>query len=183
MEALAIDPVIARSCSSALALILLHGAWHKLRDLALFEASVELYRLLPQALLTPFARSFPLLELLAAVGLLFEATRGAGALLALAVLGCATLAVAINVARGHTGIDCGCGGADGATRLSTALVLRNLGLIALLAVGAQTGSARVAVWMDYLTVVAATLMLIALYAAGNQLLANHPRLSQLRQGS
>ncbi|ATE58620.1 MauE/DoxX family redox-associated membrane protein [Thauera sinica] len=183
MDALALDPVLARACGAALAVILLLGAWQKLRDVAVFEASVELYRLLPEALVPAFARVFPVLEAIAGTALLFDGTRAAGLAVGALVLGAATLAVAINVARGRTGIDCGCGGAEGHTRLSWALVVRNAVLLALLGAGAQAGAERSLVWIDYLSVAGGTLMLLALHAAANQLLANHPHLAQMRNGS
>lgn len=183
MDALAMDPVLARACGAALAVILIVGAWQKLRDMAVFEASVELYRLLPERMVAPFARLFPVLEAASGVALLFELSRGAGLALGLLVLGSATTAVAINVARGHTEIDCGCGGAEGHTRLSWLLVVRNAVLLALLVAGAQQGSDRGLVWIDYLSVAGGTLMLLTLYAAANQLLANHPHLAQMRSGS
>ncbi len=34
MDALALDPVLARACGAAIAVVLLTGAWQKLRDLA-----------------------------------------------------------------------------------------------------------------------------------------------------
>lgn len=183
MDALVIDPVLARACGAALAVILIVGAWQKLRDLAVFEASVELYRLLPETLVPLFARLFPVLEAMAGVALLFDASRSLGLALGLLVLGAATLGVAINVSRGHTEIDCGCGGAEGHTRLSWALVARNLVLLGLLVAGAQFGSERALVWIDYLSVAGGTLMLLTLYAAANQLIANHPHLAQMRSGS
>lgn len=183
MDALVIDPVLARACGAALAVILIVGAWQKLRDMAVFEASVELYRLLPETLVPVFARLFPVLEAMAGVALLFDVSRGFGLVLGLLVLGCATAGVAINVARGHTEIDCGCGGAEGHTRLSWLLVVRNTVLIVLLVAGAQTGSDRGLVWIDYLSVAGGTLMLLTLYEAANQLLANHPHLAQMRSGS
>lgn len=187
MDALALDPVLARTCGAALAVILVLGAWQKLRDLAVFEASVELYRLLPESLVPLFARLFPVAEVMAGIALLFDATRTAGFVLGVLVLGAATAGVAINVARGHTDIDCGCGGAEGHTRLSWALVARNGVLLALLALGAQAGTQlgneRALVWIDYLSVAGGTLMLLTLYAAANQLLANHPNLAQMRSGS
>lgn len=183
MDALALDPVLARTCGAALAVILVLGAWQKLRDLAVFEASVELYRLLPESLVPLFARLFPVMEAVAGVALLFDTTRTAGLVLGLLVLGAATAGVAINVARGHTEIDCGCGGAEGHTRLSWALVVRNAVLLALLVLGAQAGGDRSLVWIDYLSVAGGTLMLLTLYAAANQLLANHPHLAQMRSGS
>ncbi len=183
MDALLIDPVLARACGSALAVILLLGAWQKLRDVAVFEAAVELYRLLPDRVVPLFARLFPMLEAAAGAALLFESSRGLGLLLALSVLGVSTGGVLINLLRGHTDIECGCGGADGNTRLSWALPVRNAVLMALAVAGAQAGLARPLVWVDFISVAGGTLALLGIYAAGNQLLANHPRLMQLRNGS
>ncbi len=176
----ALDPVLARSFGAALAVVLLTGAWQKLRDLAVFEASVELYRLLPESLVPLFARAFPVLEALAGAALLFDDTRGIGLVLTLAVLGVATGGVLINLLRGHTEIDCGCGGAEGHTTLSWALPARNTVLMLLAVLGSQDGGGRELMWIDALSVAGGTLALFSLYATANQLIANHPRLIQLR---
>lgn len=180
MDTLALDPVLARACGAALAVVLLTGAWQKLRDVAVFEASVDIYRLLPEALVPLFARAFPVLEALAGVALLFDTTRAAGLLLSLAVLGVATAGVIANLLRGHTEIDCGCGGAEGHTTLTWALPARNTLLLIVAVLGGQDGSGRDLLWIDYLSVAGGTLALLGIYAAANQLMANHPRLIQLR---
>ena len=180
MDALALDPVLARACGAAIAVVLLTGAWQKLRDLAVFEASVDLYRLLPEALVPLFARAFPVLEAVAGVALLLDATRSVGLVLSVAVLGLATAGVVANLLRGHTDIDCGCGGAGGHTTLSWALPARNTLLMILAVLGGQDGGSRDLMWIDYLTVAGGTLALFGLYATANQLMANHPRLVQLR---
>ncbi len=176
----ALDPVLARACGAAIAVVLLTGAWQKLRDLAVFEASVDLYRLLPDSLVPLFARGFPVLEALAGTALLFDSTRALGLLLSVAVLGVATGGVVLNLLRGHTEIDCGCGGADGHTTLSWALPARNAVLLLIAVLGGQDGSGRALMWIDYLSVAGGTLALVGLYATANQLMANHPRLIQLR---
>lgn len=183
MDAFVTDPVVARSCGALLAVVLLTGAWQKLRDLAVFRAQVELYRLLPEVLVGVFALALPVLEVAAGTALLFEASRGTGLALTLAVLGVSTAGVVINLLRGHTAIDCGCGGAQGHTELSWALPARNAVLLALAVVAGQPGSDRALMWIDYLSVAGATLALLALYATANQLIANQPRLAQLRSGS
>ncbi len=176
----ALDPVLARACGAAIAVVLLTGAWQKLRDMAVFEASVDLYRLLPDGLVPLFARGFPLLEALAGTALLFDSTRASGLLLSVAALGVATGGVVLNLLRGHTNIDCGCGGADGHTTLSWALPARNAVLLLVAVLGGQDGSGRALMWIDYLSVAGGTLALVGLYATANQLMANHPRLIQLR---
>ena len=178
--ALPLDPTLPHIAAALLAIVFLGGAWQKLRDLAALAGAVEQYRLLPDAWAAGAARTLLAAEFAAGLLLLPLPTRGAGALLAALLLAAVTLAVAINLLRGRRAIDCGCGGAEGGQHLSWGLVLRNalLGLAAVLAAAAETP--RELVWLDGLTVVAGTLAFYGLYAAANQLLANRPRLLQLK---
>ena len=108
-----------------------------------------------------------------------------GGLLVLAglgLLGVVTGAVIVNLLRGRTDLDCGCGGAGGDQRLSWGLVLRNALLAAALAFAAARPGERDLVWLDYATMLVATLSLFGLYAGANQLLANRPQLALLEGG-
>lgn len=177
------DPVLQRSLAAALAIILLTGAWQKLRDPVLFAAAVENYRLLPESLVAVVARLLPWWEAAAGALLLLPDWRPLGATLAITLLLTVTAAVAINVLRGHREIDCGCGGLTaqvGDQTLNWGLVVRNLLMIAagLLTLAGEV--ARETVWIDYLSVAGGTLGLTGLYLAANQLLANRPRLEALR---
>ncbi|CDM25933.1 Methylamine utilization protein MauE [Castellaniella defragrans 65Phen] len=171
------DPVIAYAALAVLAALFWLGALHKLRNFAGFEAAVAGYRLMPAVLQRPFALAFIAAEVLAGGLLLLPAARTAGILTALAVLAAASLGVAVNLLRGRTDIDCGCGGLSQApTSLSWWVVLRN-GLLAVLALLAwpQAGgpSPRDLVWLDGITFFGMSLALIGLYLAFNQLLASH----------
>lgn len=179
---LALDAVVARACGAAIALILLLGAIDKLRDRALFEAVVVNYRVLPRGAVTQaFALLLPLVEIAAALLLLWPAQRVLGAALAVALMAVFAAGIGLNLLRGRRDIDCGCGGASGRQLLSWWLVARNA-LLALLAVaGAAEGGARALSWLDGFTAAAATLALLALYVSFNQLGANAPRLQSLRR--
>jgi len=111
--------------------------------------------------------------------LLPAATRSLGAALALAVLAIVTAAVIAALRAGRTQIDCGCGGDEG-LRLSWALVARNALLLMLAGLCLLPSAGRPTGWLDVLAAIAATLFFTGLYATVNQLLANHPRLHQLR---
>ena len=50
-----LDPVATSALSAVLSVIFLTGAWQKLRDLALFQANIDNYRLLPDGLAWPAA--------------------------------------------------------------------------------------------------------------------------------
>jgi hypothetical protein len=177
-----LDAVFARACGAGVALILLLAALDKLRDLDLFAAVIEQYRLVPRTTVHGMALVVPLAEILAAVLLLWPAARAAGALLACVLLLTFAGAIAVNLLRGRYDIDCGCGGLGSVQTISWWLVLRN-GVLALLALaGAAEGAARSFTWVDLCTALGATLALLALYAAFTQLSANAPRLHTLRRG-
>jgi hypothetical protein len=180
---LAVDPVLSHALGAALSVVLISGAWQKLWEHEEFAATLENYRLLPATLVNGMAYLLPLVEGVAGVLLLFGATRLPAALLALALLLLVTSAVAINLARGDTEIDCGCGGLAGAIgeqTISWGLVVRNLVVMAAIPWIAADSTTRDLVWMDYLTVAGATLALLFLYALVSQLLATQPRLGALR---
>lgn len=174
---LAFDPVILRGAGAAISIVLILGALAKLRDIALFRYAVDNYRLLPDALVPAFAWSFALLELSAGVGLVFQASQGWAAWLALAVLGMASGAVLINLHRGIDRIECGCG--TGGQRISSGLVARNAVLAALVALCAAGELPRALGLIDHFSVAGIALALLALYASANQLLANQPLLKEI----
>lgn len=176
----ALDPTLPHLCAALLAMVFLAGAWQKLQDMAALVMAIEQYRLLPTPMAVVAGWGLVAGEVFAGVLLLPLATRRIGVVLALVVLLVVTAAVAVNVLRGRRAIDCGCGGPDGGQHLSWGLVLRNgfLGLAALVVAGTPT--ARELVWLDGLTVLVGALALYGVYAAANQLMANHPRLSQLK---
>jgi len=175
-----IDPTLPHMFAALLAIVLLAGAWTKLRDVGGFVFAVGQYRLLPLALAPAAAWSLLAAEGVAGVLLLPLATRVAGAWLASAVLSVVTTAVVVNLLRGRRDIDCGCGGPEGAQHLSWGLVLRNALLIAAALLAVAGVAPRDLVWLDRLTVLAGALALYGLYAAANQLMVNQPRLLKLR---
>lgn len=184
MEGLPVlDPVATSALSAVLSVIFLTGAWQKLRDRALFQANIENYRLLPDSLAWPAAILLPLWEAAAGILLLLEATRPAGAVLAIGLLSVVTTAVAINLMRGRTEIDCGCGslgGHVGDQTLNWGLTVRNAVLAIAAVLVLREDAPRSLVWIDYLSVAGAILGLLGLYVTANQLMANHPRLHALR---
>jgi len=180
LSVMPLDPVLGHALAGATALVLLVGAAQKVRDWPGFRSALGAYRLLPEVLVTPAALALPAFETIAGFALFAPACRSAGALLALALLATVTGAVAINLARGRTDIDCGCGGAEGRQRLSWGLVARNAMLMAALVVGAQPTGPRPLGIFDFATLTFATLALYGLYACASQLLANRPRLVDLR---
>lgn len=175
-----LDPAVLRTVTAMLAILLLVGAWQKLRDLGSFRAALEGYELLPAALLPVAALALPLAEAATGLLLVVDATRVLGAWVAVALLAVVTAAVAVNLLRGRTDVGCGCGGIEDEQTISWALVARNLVLMALAALGGQPAAPRALHAFDLLTIAAGACAAYGLYAMVNQLLANRPRLLRLR---
>lgn len=110
------------------ALLFLRAAWHKASDYGRFHGFLADYRLLPDGLLGVVSRGLIGAELAVVVLLICPPLSMWGALGAAGLLSLYAGAIAINVLRGRERVECGCGGA--AQRLSWALVLRNLVLVA-----------------------------------------------------
>ena len=177
--ALHLDPVVAHATASALASVFLLAGAAKLREPAVFRATVEDYQLLPAALVPAFAWTLPLAECAAGVLLFMTETRAAGALLALLLLALVTGGIAVNLRRGRRKLDCGCGFATGVP-IGPGLVLRNLVLAGSALLLLLPLSPRSTVWLDVLAALCLALFLIGLQALATSLLAHHARLLSLR---
>lgn len=94
-----------------------------------FAQSVYHYRLLPLALLHPFALLLPWVELLGGLALLAPPLRRGGALLVGLMNIMFIVALAAAMARGLD-IHCGCFGAEGGHGVSLGLIARDLLLLA-----------------------------------------------------
>lgn len=172
----ALDPVLVHAAAATLSVLLLLGAWDKLRAPAVFRDAVAGYGLLPPALVAPAAWAIALAETLAGALLLAGPLRPIAAVLALALLAVVSGAVALNLARGHTAIDCGCGG----TRhqpLRPGLLVRNAALMLLALVAAAPAGSRALLWLDAAAVGACTLFGFGLYHLANLLLSQHALLT------
>lgn len=176
----ALDPVVTRLAAAAVAIVLLVGAWQKLRDPDTFLAAVEAYGLVPAGLVAPLSRLLPLLEVVAGFSLVIEPLRAPGAVLALGLLALVTAAVIWNLLRGRRDISCGCGGIEDDQTLSWTLAFRNALLALLVFASVADAPARTLVWLDYLSVAFGAASLYGIYVLANQLIANQPRLARLR---
>jgi uncharacterized membrane protein YphA (DoxX/SURF4 family) len=133
----------------ATALIFFTAAVGKMRRWRTFEGVVANYRLLPDALNRLVAWLLPPIELLLAVALPLGVP---GAEIAAGALLCVfAAAMAINLRRGRTHIDCGCFDATLRQNLRWSLVLRNALLVLLLSAAASSRGAAQA--LDAVTMV------------------------------
>ena len=176
----ALDPALSFATSAALALVFAQSAWHKLRDLSAFAGAVAAYELLPASLVPLAATQLLVAELLLPGALLLPPARATGSLGALALLALYSAAIAVNLARGHRDIDCGCTGPALRQPLSGWLLARNAALGAVALCGALPIAQRALGAADALPVAGGALALLALYLAANQLAANAPASRALR---
>lgn len=156
----------ANIAACALCLIFLASAWHKWQHPADFLQALAAYRLLPPATLSAAATVITGLEIIAALAV-WAGGFGFAPVIALLVL--YSSAIAVNLARGRTQMDCGCGGQP--IHLSYHLLLRNGALLLLSAYGATETPA----WHSAAPVLVSMLgggIVVLLYVTVNQLLAN-----------
>lgn len=174
-----IDPVLQQVLALALALLLLHAAWHKWRAGLRFEAQLAEYRLLPQALVPTMARVLMSLEAILALALLLPGLRQPAALLAAGLFALYGLAMAINLLRGRHHIDCGCG--DAPTLLSPWLLGRNAFLVLAALLLSLPAAPRAPASLDLVLGALGLCALVLTWLMLEQLLANASLLREWRE--
>ena len=129
MELLA-QPVLLLAVRVFLALVFVTAALSKLGNAEEFYGVVRNFRILPDGLSRVTAHVLPVVELAIAAGLLIGVTAVPAALAAAALLAVFGAALAINVLRGRTWIDCGCFRNGLRQNVSWSLVARNAAMTA-----------------------------------------------------
>lgn len=159
-----IDPLVALVARGALVALMLAAAVHKLRYVAAFRQAVEDYRLLPAALVRPAVLLAPLAEAAAGIAALLGRPIGLVAIAGLLLL--YAIAIAINLRRGRSSIDCGCFGFGKTGQpINPLMVARNALLAAVaLSIALADIAARPFSWLDWLSIACATSAIILLYA-------------------
>ena len=178
-----LDPLFIRVIALGFFVLFLIAAIHKLGNRMDFLAILGAYKILPPILLRPATLVIPNMEIVVAFGWLLIGVVGL-TLRAVPVISAAILlmygaAIAVNLLRGRRNIDCGCSFSSsktekskGTQQISAALVWRNTALAGLSLAALAPVSARTINILDYLALVAATIVCIFIYAAINQLIAN-----------
>ncbi|MGV8955337.1 MAG: MauE/DoxX family redox-associated membrane protein [Cypionkella sp.] len=140
--------LLAASLTVFVSLIFARAAWHKLSEFTEFTGFVADYKLLPERLVVPASWAMAGAETLAVVLQVVPLGRPLGLSLMVLLLLAYAGAMTINIRRGRTTIECGCGGA--VQPLSSSLVIRNLLLAGLglgsllLPLGAMSASDAIA---------------------------------------
>ncbi|AFT68451.1 Methylamine utilization protein MauE [Alloalcanivorax dieselolei B5] len=119
--------LLTNTLSLFMLFIFLRALLHKVSDFTEFQGFVADYRLLPHTLVTPASVLLLVLEALIVIGLLFNPSRAFALYLAAALLSLYAAAMGVNLLRGRTRVECGCGGIP--QPLHHSLVLRNAILV------------------------------------------------------
>lgn len=168
-----IDPVITLSIRVAFALLFAFAAIEKLQDRERFQFYLDEYRLLPR-LLIPTAGNFIIAAEISTAILLLVLNPVYGVIAGITLLGVYALGILINLLRGRTWMDCGCLGSEG-EGLSYWLVLRNLILLAALALVLLPTIERGFIWLDYCSILFSVVAVSAAYIVFHTLLAADTR--------
>ena len=182
-----LDAAIHDLISVFFTLLLLWTSVHKFSDRSQFVGILASYQLLPRSLLALFAPAIPLLELGLGLAWITGLQSEIVALTTATLLALYSSAIGINIVRGNTEIDCGCGlssskhKAAGYQKLSAGLLVRNGILILLSLCALLPGNNRILGLVDYASLAFACAVMFLIYAAFNQLLANKQLIESWRK--
>ncbi|HLY39294.1 MAG TPA: MauE/DoxX family redox-associated membrane protein [Candidatus Binatia bacterium] len=179
---MSLDPAIDATLRALFALLFANAAWQKLAAPGDFRAAVREYHLVPGGAVAAVAVLLVAAEVAVATALGVPALRTAALRAVAALLLVYAGAIGINLARGRA-IDCGCGGPAADRPISAWLVARNVALATVALAAAGPVGSRPLVWVDALTIAAATAAVALLYAATDRLAHHAPALAALRESS
>jgi Methylamine utilisation protein MauE len=165
-----LDPAFGYLIVLAISLLFLIAGSHKLRNLALFTEVFVAYCVLPESWARRAALLVPWIELAIAVTLPPYPSRRWAVPAAAGVLIAYASGIAVNLARGRRDLDCGCGPVGNRRLIAAWMVWRNLLFVLSLGVAALPWASRRFDGSDVLTVAGGLAVLVALYAAIDQLL-------------
>jgi hypothetical protein len=189
-----LDPLILRIISIGFAMLFISAALHKFSDRAQFAAILKDYQILPLGFLPPVSWFIPVVELGVGMawlvsGLPFIAA-AVLALVSTGLLGLYAFAIGINLVRGRKYIDCGCHFASSFKKtekpgsgqlLSLALVLRNCFLMLAASITLLPIGNRELGLVDYFSLITATLAVLLIFGAFNQLMTNNSAINTWRK--
>ena len=155
---------------------------HKFRDMDQFREILISYRLPLGPAAPVLANAIPVFELIVAISLIVIPGYISGAA-ALCLLLAYSSAIALNLQRGRTDLDCGCSGPAHRQPIGLGLLLRNALLAAMAALTMLPTSARMQVWLDAIPILLGAFVSIALIAGFEAALRNRAMQEDLFGGS
>lgn len=163
------DSVLNLIAVTAIGLLFMASVLHKLFNFSAFTESVRGYRLFGSGLTQPVAGLLVLLELMVVFALVQADTREVGAILAILLLLLYAGGIGINLLRGRTSLHCGCSWGNGQQLIKPGQVLRNISLAVVAGIILLPGNGRELLWLDWVSVIATTVIFAFAYLAAERL--------------
>jgi hypothetical protein len=160
-----IDPVLSLTLATAVASLFLASVIHKIRNPWRFRDALSGFALLPESLVSAAMAVVFVAEFAVVVAFIFGNTRVIGMLLAAALLTLYASAIAVNLLRGRTRIDCGCVGFGERQQLGKWMVVRNLVITSAALAACLPRVSRDLTSIDFFVIVCAALCAAGLYMA------------------
>lgn len=174
------DPIYSLTVVMLIAFVFAFAGSHKLMNYARQAAIVADYRVVAAWLVPLLAPLIIVLELAVVVLVLLPGTRLAGFSLAIGLLLIYMFAIGLNLVRGRTSIDCGCGWGSHGQQISVWLIVRNMTMIVVIVMALLPSTNRSLHLVDWILAAIAGTALIAIYSIGDLLIANWSKLSKLK---
>jgi hypothetical protein len=169
---LTLDPLLAATATSGIALLFVFAIAHKLRDMAHFRETLAGYELAPRTMVPVVAAVVVAAEIAIVAGCIFPTTRPFAAGLGSALLLLYASAMGANLLRGRVLVDCGCSGFSQRQPLAWWMVRRNVALAVAALLAAWPVTDRALSFADLWVIFCATAAVAGLYLAHATLAGN-----------
>jgi hypothetical protein len=175
-----LDPIYSHIVALLVTFVFAHAATHKVMEYTRHVGIVADYQVMPAQFVPLLAPLIIILEFSAAILALLPATRSTGLILAVGLLLVYLLSIGLNLLRGRTSIDCGCGWGSQKHPISGWLLIRNLLFIIIILPTLLPLANRTLHLADWILVAFASSAVIAVYYIGDVLIANWLKLHKLK---
>ena len=173
------DPVYSLTVAILIAFVFALAGIHKVMDYARHVGVVADYRVVPAWIVPLLAPLIIVVEFGVAVLVLLPGARSAGLILTIGLLLIYIFSIGLNLLRGRTFIDCGCGWGSQGHQISVWLIFRNLTMIAVTVAALLPSTNRSLHLVDWALTIFAGTAVIAIYYIGDLLIANGSKLGKL----
>lgn len=174
-----LDPIYSLTIAVLIAFVFALAAIHKALDYARHAGVVADYRVVPAWSVPVLAPLLIVLEFAVVVLVLLPGTRSAGLILTTGLLLIYFFSIGLNLVRGRTSIDCGCGWGSQGHPISGWLIFRNLTMIGIAVAALLPSTNRPLQLVDWILAAFAGTALIAIYSIGDLLMANGSKLRKI----
>ncbi|MBV6422252.1 MAG: hypothetical protein NAOJABEB_00027 [Steroidobacteraceae bacterium] len=157
------------------------AGWQKLSTFNYFQQVLADYQILPKSWVPLVARTLPLLEVGAGLALLVPFAHDPALMLLTVLLAIYSAAIALNILRGRSEIDCGCAGPGQEQAISAWLIVRNTVLLSLALLARTMPQAETIGAMGWVVGLLGAVLAAVIYHSSNQLIANRNLLRRIAQ--